>query len=716
MSKKYPNIINANWKANDFQLAKEMIDFAIDVYQDRQNKYSEFDKIYMAYNGEVDFDTRSWIDRFGKKTKVKYVDYRLARNKVNLLIGEYDELGIDSTVHTVNKEAMSKKLKRLQRYIGKIDIKNEIEFARKNGLNVYPNEQIPEYENPLDAVKDINLKLEIEIALNYIMKTKIRTERIKRKFSDCMKELIITSETHAVVERDEFNNDTIRPIPPKQSIFLEVTGDDFCEKSPVRGEVKFMTEADIVTQLNLTKKEIDNLENEFDTLSINRNITSGIGDYLWPVYFIQWPSVEKVITKVIDEGTDNELRREISENEYNKSKFQKGLKEKKYNTDIKYVTRWMSGVRIGKSLYKNIDYLKNVDVRLNSNGKYKSYSDYVSILHGTTNGIRVSMFQMIMELSTVYNIIRWQINREISRLKGNIILYDKAFIGTQKSVKEVLFDMLEEGSFGYNSAVESAPDNGNPKDYFMTLNLSDTGNINALILAAQDIERVVDLLTGINDNRQGKSKASQTAYSAEQDLSASRLITKPIFMSMKDFEEECLMKLLNKTRLNTDYLENIADTIISEGQQVILLNVEDIELYEFALEFNNGRREMELKNSLKSLYEPSINAKELSVSDIAEAELKETFGEYVQVLRNGWKRAKEYEAQMQMQANEAKNQQISAQIQQQKEQVEDVQQHDKDMALLQGQIDEKLLRIEKGLERLNQGDKLSNDRFVKTKV
>lgn len=707
----FPNTFNQDWKADNFRLAKEIIDYGVNLHNENGERVKYLDLLYNGFNGIIDETMAKKISsRFGKDSKIPYVDFKLGRTKINLLRGEYEETTGSQEVVTVNMEAKTKKMDRYLKRLGLALLKPDLELLRKNGFNVLPNVKIEEYTGE-DFLKKLNIKLEHEKLAQDILDIKQVTEKLSHKFSKQFLNIEIAAEAHGKIIRNENGSDSIRVIPNKNMIFLELEDDDFVERTPIKGEVRYMTKDEIIKEYDIVNQtEIDELSGYYNdpTQHFGKNHYKIGGQYAIPVYSFEWKSKTTIITKITPaKDSDIPYRNEISFDTYNKSSFKEGLKNGKYTVDVRYPEVLWEGHRIGTSMYKKIQMVEDPIIS-NKGGIYETpeYS-YRSVLAETIDGHRVSVFMMLYNISETYNYIRWMINRELSRIKSNTIVYDKAFLPTIKgnnrkaSTMNVLEQLFEEGLIEIDTSKDDIPEGKTIKDAVTTLVFSDTQLLERLVLIGQDLERLSDRISGINDNRQGMSKASQTATSAMQDLTASRSITNSLFNIMKMFEEDQLTCLIQRTIKNKQWIQNYDNISISDDQKVYGQILNEIGLHTFVVRVSNGQKERDIKDRIRSLYEIQLTNKEIASHMIAKAELTETFHEYLSVLQEGWDLIKQQESALQQQQLESNERINEANIKAKEEDREDRQAHEIEKARIVGEFQLKVAEMNNTMNYIN---------------
>lgn len=721
----FPNTFNQDWTADDFRLAKELIDYAVDLHNQNSERTKLLNDLYNGYNGILNESmTKKIVNRFGGESQIPYVDFKLGRTKISLLRGEYEETVGTQEVMSVNIEAKTKKMNKYLKRLGLSLLKPDLEVLRKQGFNVLPNTNIEEYD-PQKFEKNLDIKLEHEKLAQDILDIKQVTEKLSHKFSKQFLNILIASEAHGKIIRNEYGSDTIRVIPNKNMIFLELEDDDFAERSPVKGEVRYMTKSEVIKEFEITdKEEMNELSGYYQdpASKFGKNFYQIGSQYAIPVYSVEWKAQQVIVTKITP-AKDSLIpyRNEVSYKNYQKESFKEGLKAGKYSVDVRYPEILWEGHRIGTSLYKKIRPV--VDPIISSKGgiyEIPEYS-YRSVLAETIDGYRVSVFMMLVNISETYNYVRWLINRELSRIKSSTIVYDRAYLPTIKSGNNkkassvnVLQELLEEGIMEFDSSKDDIPEGKTIKDAIITFQASDTSLLERLVLIGQDLERLSDRISGINDNRQGVSKASQTATSAMQDLSASKSITNSLFNIMKTYEEDQLTSLIQRTIKNTDWLQNYNNINIGDDQKMVGEILNEMGLHSFVVRISNGQKERDVKERIRSLYEIQLTNKEIASHMIAKAELTETFNEYLSVLEEGWTLIKEQEAVMAQQANESNERMNEANIKAKEAEREDKQAHEIEKLHVAGSYQLQIADLNKKYDYANERQKAQEQQTLET--
>ena len=695
MASNFPEMIVRESQKNQ-AWARNIMDNAITYYQNNQStRRVVLDALYESYNGIVKQAYKKLLEEKYGKTSELYKDFKLGRSKLKLLIGEYLSIELDPMVTSVNPDSIKTRVEMANLLRGAVEMKETLTKIKKNVGFDPVGIEIPDANDP-----NLNSKLypitENELAMQLIIDDKIKGQKIKFKAQECFVDLLVTSECHGRVERNARGEEVFRPINPKDAIFQEVTNDPFCDDSPFKGERRWMYIKDVVQQFQLTPDQRVMLVNYSTTDTQEKKgfrVINGLPAV--EVFTIQWKANRNFYTKIspAKNGSEPYLRTiDPLDFEDNEKEYLNDIANQRYDVMVDYGDELWEGTRIGEAIYVNVGPVPDQIQVLAANGKYFAEYEYVNMLFGTVDGVRISLQELINNLSEVNNVIMFMILRELKKIKGKVFVYDEALKPGKKSMTSLLLDATEHGVIRINSAAEgnySQRDIENAANVIKELDLGLSASFNILLNLKSDIERTIDRITGINESREGMNKATQTATGTMQNIEASRSITKDIFVAMNEFLNSVLTLLAEKTKLNRPYLRsNRAKFLFGATLLNFIQITEDLMFDDFNVVLSDGRREMEIRERVRPLFDREINAGKLRAKDVIKFELKKNIHEALSVLDNAWNEISQFEEkqnQLQVQAN---RESLATQLQISREDREDRQAHEKELKLID--VDAKL--------------------------
>lgn len=690
----FPDVIEKDF-SKDKDAVKAALDYAVMQYNSRQARRERIKKLYNAYNGIIDQkEIDSIIKATGKRSKTKYVRYRLGRSKLKQLHGEFLEISLTPTVFTTNPEAVNEKMEHYKDVFGMALAKPYLETVREMGYDIFPGYNIPDIDNP-DAWSIDNFKLANELIMNDIIIDKLNNQKLKIPLHANFIDLTIASEVHGKIERDANGIDIYRYIPASLALYEEEVFDPLLQRSPYRGEVRKMYIHEILSNPEFDIDPADEAKLK-DYKGTGYSSDDGEGSVetrgTYPVletYTIQWKGLEAVRIKTAPAaGSKVPYKMIFSEKYYqdNKARIKKDVKDKKYKLEEVYQEVIWTATRIGPDIYTKAKKENDIIVRLRENGKLRADFDYVGMLFCTVDGTRVSLQEIIYELEKIYDDIRFQINKELRKIRGQALVYDKAFLPRGKLLYEVIHDISEEGVVIYDSSAEgnvSGIEAESDKTGIKSIDLGEHQSLVVLLNQAMDIERVMDRITGMNENRQGLAKATTTATANVNSIEASRSMTYDLFYFMNWFIEEMLLKLAEKTKLNKTYFGKDQRYFLYDQDQIAyMMSTKDLDSDNYGVTVTDGKRERDVIQKLEMMFPQEINAGMLTSKDVAKFMMETNFTRAIKILDQAKERLDKVRQEEMRIAQESKKQDLSTRIQIAQEDREDQQQHDKDMETL----------------------------------
>ena len=681
--------------SQDENATRQMLDYAINQWQLKRTYRQWMEKLYNHYNGLVsDKETQSTTKSTGKESKTKYVKYRIGRSKMKQLHGEFLEINLEPTVSTVNREAQNKKMEKYKSMLGMSLAKSQINKVREIGYPVYNGIDIPDFHDK-EYWSMNNFKLANEIAMQNIIDDKIQNENLKMEFYQNYVDVTITSECFGKVERNSDGRDVYRIISPRNALYEESYGDPFIKKTPYMGERREMYYHEIITnpefELNETQKK--RIKENYNTNSLGEDGYSDIRksqDYRYTaVYTLEWIGIETVYLITSEaKNSDVPFKKVLDEKEYQKKEKQikKDVDRGRIKLEKFYRQILWSASKIGHDTYTKAKKEKYIIQRLNENGKLTADYNYTGLLFGTVDGIRTSLQEIIRELENIYDDIRFQINRELKKIRGDAVVVDRAYLPKGSNTTKVLHDLTENGLITYDSSAEgnrSGMDAESNRIGINSLNMGQSQTLIVLLNQAIDIERVMDKITGMNEGRQGLQKATTTATTNINNIEASRSITYDMFYFMNKYMEDVLLKICEKTKLNqVHYGKDSRQFVYDYKDKAYFISTRDLMLDNYGVSLTDGKKERDVLNKLEALFPQEINAGLLRTKDVAQFYQASSFAEAIKVLDNAHEELQKVRQEESRVAQESNQANIEMQERKAVDEREDRQEHEKELEVM----------------------------------
>lgn len=692
---------------------KRCIDYGISLIEYQDKERSKMDRLYLSYNGERSLNSLKWLtEANGIEHRAKFVSYKVGLSKQKLLEGEWLKRPLNAVVTTVNMQAKSEKMAHMDFMTGAMIAKDEIGVIKDvAGLDVMEGAPIPESEE--DPIwQKMSPKDKQEDVMQIIINEQIKKLSLVRKFNECFKDARITSKCFAKVEINEKGDVDFVWIDPRNAIFEYIDGDDFLEKSSIKGCRQTMPLHQVLLRYTLTKGERDQLENAVRVFAPSpggvsrQKIRSVNNQTMIDVIHVEWKSVKPSYYKIMpktpmqleyDDST-TEITKEIPPHIYevNKAKYDKGVANGEFKIEVKYEEDLWEGTCIGGIIYKNVRRKPFQMRRIDAPASIMD-SSYIGCLFGTTDGTRVSLQQLIENFDLAFDICEYQIMKELNRAKGKVLGFDLAAMPKNKTAAKLMQEITDDGIMFYNSMAAGNVGNRN-LDLQHMLQEKDLGfsdSFPQLIALQNNILNTLDKVTGINENREGQVSASSTVTNTQGAIQASRTITEPLFYQMQLFVEKAMTCIVEATKVSwAFYKTEQGEQILGTERYKYMQVTKELGYRDYGVHIADGGKYLELMQRMRGYIEFGMNTKEISAVDALRFELAETTVEAEKVFEEAFQRAQALAQQSAQQEQEAaaamQQQQLQQQLQIATETREDEQASKIDQIVTKGDVDIKV--------------------------
>ena len=253
------------------------------------------------------------------------------------------------------------------------------------------------------------------------------------------------------------------------TIFEEIKGDIFLEKSPIMGSCIYMSTHDVLRKFELTPSQVTLVNSiaQNPTDFLRRNNNNGVkivgGNLMIQVMHIEWKSViptyfkklKKTATQLAFDSSEPYIYIELNTEEYEKNKewHDKQVAKGTYDIIVKYAEDLWEATRIGgvKELDVNRRRALFIPRKVDDPTRIIGGS-YVGFLCQTVDGKRISLMNELENLSNVFDIVMYKILQDINKYSGKSLGFNKAALSRNSSVKEVMYDVINNRFTAYDTS------------------------------------------------------------------------------------------------------------------------------------------------------------------------------------------------------------------------------------------------------------------------
>jgi hypothetical protein len=652
---------------------KLFLDYSQDLLRSSDYNRSLMDESFKSYNGIKTPESILYLTKtYGIQNRAKFIPYRAHSTKIKLMVGEFLTRPLNATVTTINRDAKSAKMDQLDFMYGAMEAKQEIlDLKNKVGVDIMEGAPIPDgEEDPI--FQKMSPKDKEESIMQIILNEQIPSLDLKQKFSNDLLNCSIASMIYGKVERDEEGETRYISIDPRDAIYEEIDGDTFLEKSPIMGCRQWMSIHDVMRRYNFDTKQLDMLKDisnnpqSYANASNNRIRYSPNGGLVVEVIHIEWKSVTasyfkkmpKTVTQLIFDPSEKFIYTEIDAKNYedNKEWHDSQVQKGKYEIEVRYAEDLWEATRIGGLEKLDINMRRSYFIMrsVDEPGKVLS-SSYTGFLCGTVDGKRISLMNEMENWSNIFDIVMYQILKDINKHKGTILGFNTAALGAKNTVKKINYDIVNDGFVTYDT---SASGNFHGRDVILnnilqTHDLGLSSSFGALVQFKNDILVMMDRMTGINNDREGQISASATATNTNSAIQASRTMTEPFFYGVYMYINKTLTKIVESTKITWAFYK------LEKGEQILgvskfkFLKVsQEIGYKDYGVHLEDSGKYAEVKQFMRDQLNASLNAKEIRPEDALAFVWSDIASEQRAILKEGWAKIKELEGQSQQANNQ----------------------------------------------------------------
>ncbi len=684
----FPNPLASKTEKMSDNYLNQACDYAVRNRTDNSQRIKKLDVLFASYLGIKHSKDLEFINKIYSKTaKVKYVDYRAQKAILDRVWGEWLKGDLVGTVRSTNPSSKVRKWDKENFKRGVYEAREQINTLKeKGGFDVLPGVDVPEKLEGDEYLKYLSVKEQNEVVIQQLLDEFKETLGIKDQFARELLHIIIGAESFGKTYLNKSGELTHESFDPRFALYEEIDGDYYLEKSPYLGTHRPMFVHDIISEYNLTNAQMTRLKNvNLENASSHdlatkggrnyyENIDNNLAFYVTDMEFYAWEPIRTKRSKGKNgEKHENDLSEEYYEK--NKKKIKREIKRGKYKMETRWKKVVWKVVRVGADMIVDKGPVEYAMGSLNDPNYAEMH--FGGCLFNSIDRVRVSLLEMTNSLSNTINVAQTQIVREISKIKGKVLVYDMAGLPVKKKLSDILTEAVNDGIVTLNSSADgnqSRRDLPDALNMLKEIDLGATQTLETLLRVKQDMFEMLKQVTGQNDQRSGNTPASQTATSAMSDLEKSENVTAPMFYFFTNRLNRIFKKAAELSKVQASYIkpEKIEGIV---GTSAFKEFVENLPLLEDDYEFfiTDSKKDMQLREEVKRVLEAQSNRGELRGEDYIAFIMSKNLTEGQAKLRAAWKEIKEVaqkEADAQRQAD---SQNITKQIDDRIKEREDMQ-------------------------------------------
>lgn len=649
--KKFVQAITQRAVADGFNSRYSVANECVNFYLGLQSG-DEFDFLQKAEDGEV--------------LPAQWINYNKINVKINLLIGELFQKGYDIDVKALNKEARVRKLEEKKRLLVEMRFQPVAEeLENEFGLPLQESGFIPEDEDQLDDYINEDYREDSEVILRYALKYLVKRNRWDYERMAMFRDLLIMG--YAIGRSEIVDGMPVaKRRDPRRIVWDTNATDDFLSDSTYWGELDYITIGEAIERYQLTKEEIEETYNQYQTFSQNSNSNhafTGVDDF-------RVLDAKHGLELFKDDGGDlrvlvmkacwldyKKLTRKESKDKYGQVHIRKTNDEASGDEIIKKTIQlWRQGTLIAGKFLKEWGPMPNQTRSMDNLAITEP--PYKAIVPNYMNNIAVSKVYQLQGLQKLKDITLYNIQLAMARAGSKGIIYDISQLPEGWDIHNAIKYLKTAGIMYIESMKDGEPMQFNQfKDFDMTLSQSITKYLEISAM----VDREMDAISGINEARQGiVQSASQAVGVTQSALLQSNLSTEMYFKLFKEFCSDLLNHQAKLVKIAWAGKERFSAIIGDTGINFLETDVE-LDLNDYGVFVEELPPMINDKQTFQQLIIASVQSQSLAFDQAMELLLEKD----VKVALRNFKRATKRK-QLEQQAQE----QMLMQQEQQKQQAQ----------------------------------------------
>lgn len=539
--------------------------------------------LFYAHQSELDYEYLTGKEGYRQPARMRFMP--IAKPYFDLLISTQESRRLDLQAYAVDQKSLKSKKKELvdrimrsvvdrtaavqrQLSLGRLQLdavrqqfanadqndprtqiliaQAEIEIQEAERLAGRAEYVLSDEMEELERQSALSAKTHLEVQVSQGLEYLAQKYGWKRMFDEGFRDLLVTdNEIYKVEDVWEGGDPRIRKVGFSDFYYLSSMDAVWTDEVPAVLERRWMTASEILDEFGdrLSAEDVNRLKerqaNTLSSLSIPPNLSSysqamGSVDDCEPtgyagnliyasnlieVCICEWQAIRKISFKKSPAGKDGSGEHVHLVTDNDKPRKNEVIQHR-------YLNEWWGGVRIGHDIYTDIRKLpfqfRDIDDIGKAHGRYIGYA---------YNGIDRQPYSRVWatkDISVLYNITYWQLERLIALagLKG--VIMDKAQIPDKMSPDEWYYHLSQ--GIGWIDSQKEQPSGrfGSQFNQFATFDMTLGQSIQQIAMVLDRLESMMGGALGIPRQRLGEMDQKQLVGASKQAIEQSARVTETL--------------------------------------------------------------------------------------------------------------------------------------------------------------------------------------------
>jgi len=558
----------------------------------------------------------------------KMRDYNLIINKINLLKGEELSRPFNYSAIAVNGNAVTIKEKMVADMVKKVA---QSEFAKALGeFGNPPEQQEGEPQSFKELKKWINYSVQDirEVWANDLLKYLEYELDLHNVFQDLWEHALISSHeiAHVGIVNGEPN---VRVCNPLYCDYDKNPSNNTIQDGDWFREDRLMTVGQIIDEYGefMSDSEVRKLDKGEIGLSFNVNQPVGYAlpkhkldmfnedntnNNLYTVSTVTWKSLKKIGFLLDPENPEESMMVDES------FKLTEEMKELGVTIDWTWIPEVWQGTKVESDLYLNISALEYQGRSMDNPRKVQL--PYIGKVHNTTNTLPTSVVDLLKPFQYMYMITWFNLEREMNKAQGKKFVMDMAQIPRSEGIDmNKWMYMFSNMDIAVINSLEEGKNQQQPNfNQFQSIDMAMSESVGQYINILSKIEQLIDKVIGITPQREGQTKASETASGTQAAIANSTYITEPWFYQHNIVKKDVLTALLEVSKFAYQGKKKLTYVMNDISRVFMDIDMEKFPDSDYGVFITNSGKDRDILNKLERLGETALSSGMVEFSGIVD--------------------------------------------------------------------------------------------------
>lgn len=310
--------------------------------------------------------------------------------------------------------------------------------------------------------------------------------------------------------------------------------------------------------------------------------------------------------------------------------------------------RWISEVwkatRLGNDIYVDYGPIPNQYRSMDNPSTCKL--PYIGRIYSSVNSQSTSFVDLCKPHQYTYLIVWYRLLNELAKAKGKKMVMDIAQIPKSEGFDlEKWMHYFDNLGIAFINSMEEGRE-GDPNivskfNQFTALDLSMSNTVQTYMSIIEKLENMMGELIGVNRQRLGDIKTSETVGNVTRAMTNSAMITEAMFYQHDLVKQQVLSQLVETAKLA--YINGKRSQYILDDGQRMFLEVDGIEINdtEFGVFVSNSDKDMKVRETLIGLSQAALQNNKISLSELVKIMNSNSSVEIEKLLSQGEERAQQ---------------------------------------------------------------------------